>query len=259
MAAQQNLAPILILLALAISFLYLHFSGGSGLARLYLAVALVAASVVLLLPTFSIAMPDWYKTWLGGAKIQLGLDLQGGTHLLMEVKLEEAVSAALKRRGDDLKRELKKNNLEFDAVSLDPSANIAVKLKSSDERTAFLDLLQSSFPDLAAAPVEVSGPGPGYRLEFKPRDLQQLRASAMEQALETIRNRIDQLGVRETTVAREGDSNILVQLPGIQDPQRAKELIGKTAVLQFKLVDDQHNVQDSVRDGPPPGDDILYG
>ena len=81
----------------------------------------------------------------------------------------------------------------------------------------------------------------------------------MDQALETIRNRIDQLGVRETTVAKEGDNEILVQLPGIQDPERAKELIGKTAVLEFKLVDDTNNVQDAIKNGPPPGDEILYG
>jgi preprotein translocase subunit SecD len=65
--------------------------------------------------------------------------------------------------------------------------------------------------------------------------------------------------VRETTVAREGDNDILVQLPGIQDPERAKELIGKTAVLEFKILDDKHTVADALRDGPPPGDEILYG
>ena len=81
----------------------------------------------------------------------------------------------------------------------------------------------------------------------------------MEQALETIRNRIDQLGVRETTIAQEGNDEILVQLPGIQDPERAKELIGKTGVLEFKLVDDKQSVSDALRDGPPPGDEILYG
>src|SRR5262249_58026838 len=87
----------------------------------------------------------------------------------------------------------------------------------------------------------------------------QMKADVMDKALETIRNRIDQLGVRETTVVREGDNEILVQLPGIQDPERAKELIGKTAVLEFKLIDDSHNVQDAIQNGPPPGTEILYG
>ena len=81
----------------------------------------------------------------------------------------------------------------------------------------------------------------------------------MDQALETIRNRIDQLGVRETVVQKEGDNDILVQLPGIQDPERAKELIGKTAVLEFKLLDDKYNLADALKNGPPPGDEILYG
>src|SRR5260370_39316067 len=81
----------------------------------------------------------------------------------------------------------------------------------------------------------------------------------MDQAVETIRNRIDQLGVRETTVVKEGENDILVQLPGIQDPERAKELIGKTAVLEFKIVDDKNSLADAQRDGPPPGDEILYG
>jgi len=86
-----------------------------------------------------------------------------------------------------------------------------------------------------------------------------VRSNAMDQALETIRNRIDQLGVRETTVVREGERDILVQLPGIQDPERAKELIGKTAVLEFKLVDDAHTIADAEKESPPPGDEILYG
>jgi preprotein translocase subunit SecD len=101
--------------------------------------------------------------------------------------------------------------------------------------------------------------GPTYKMTYRPMALEQVRRNAMEQALETIRNRIDQLGVRETTIAQEGDDEILVQLPGIQDPERAKELIGKTGVLQFKLVDDSHSVSDALRDGPPPGDEILYG
>ena len=107
--------------------------------------------------------------------------------------------------------------------------------------------------------TDSSGPGPAYSLDFKPQELTTIRNNAMDQALETIRNRIDQLGVRETTVAKEGDNEILVQLPGIQDPERAKELIGKTAVLEFKLVDDTNNVQDAIKNGPPPGDELLYG
>ncbi|HUI25855.1 MAG TPA: protein translocase subunit SecD, partial [Candidatus Kryptonia bacterium] len=136
---------------------------------------------------------------------------------------------------------------------------VVVTLANAKDRTAFQDLVAKIAADLMVSSVETNGPGAAFQLTFKPRDEQAVRVSAMDQALETIRNRIDQLGVRETTVAREGENEILVQLPGIQDPERAKELIGKTAVLQFKIVDDSHSAEEALRDGPPPGDEILYG
>ena len=255
----QSFGPILILLVLIVSFLYMHFTNGSGLTRIYLAGAIVVAAILILLPSLNIDLPDWFKAGFGSTKIQLGLDLQGGTHLLMAVKLDDAVKTQVRRRADDLKKELKDNKIDGD-VAVDDAGNLTVKLKSSAERTTFLDLAQKSFSDMTVSSnTDSSSPGPVYSMTYKPEELQTIRSNAMDQALETIRNRIDQLGVRETTVAKEGDNEILVQLPGIQDPERAKELIGKTAVLEFKLVDDTKNVQDAIKDGPPAGDEILYG
>ena len=260
MEQTQSFGPILILLVLIVSFLYMHFTNGSGLTRIYLAGGIVLAAILILLPSLNVDLPDWFKAGFGATKIQLGLDLQGGTHLLMAVKLDEAVKTQLHRRGDDLKGELKANKIDFTDVSVDDSGNLIVKLKSSADRTPFLDLVAKSFSDLAVSSnSDSSSIGPSYSMDYKPRELLTIRSNAMDQALETIRNRIDQLGVRETTVAKEGDNEILVQLPGIQDPERAKELIGKTAVLEFKLVDDSKNVQDAIKDGPPPGDEVLYG
>jgi len=255
----QSFGPILILMVLIVSFLYMHFTNGSGLTRIYLAGAIVLAAILILLPSLNVDLPDWFKAGFGATKIQLGLDLQGGTHLLMAVKLDEAVKTQLRRRADDLKKELKDNKIDGD-VAMDASGNPTVKLKSSGDRSAFLDLAQKSFPDLiVSSNTDSSGPGSAYSLNFRPQEEATIRSNAMDQALETIRNRIDQLGVRETTVAKEGDNEILVQLPGIQDPERAKELIGKTAVLEFKLVDDTNNVQDAIKNGPPAGDEIVYG
>ncbi len=255
----QSFGPILILLVLIVSFLYMHFTGGSGLTRIYLAGAIVLASILILLPSLNVDLPDWYKAGFGATKIQLGLDLQGGTHLLLAVQLDEAVKNQLRRRAEDIKRELKANKIDFDSVAVDDSGKLIVKLKSPSDRSAFLDLAQKSFPDLTISSGGDSSGGPAYQLAFKPREEQQIRQLAMDQALETIRNRIDQLGVRETTGAKEGENEILVQLPGIQDPERAKELIGKTAVLEFKLIDDSHSVEDAIKNGPPPGDEVLYG
>ncbi|HLK85930.1 MAG TPA: protein translocase subunit SecD [Candidatus Binataceae bacterium] len=258
--ANADFIPIIILLAVAGAFLWLHFTGGSGRTRLYLAVALAVLGLLILAPSLTSALPDWWTNVVPTPKIQLGLDLQGGTHLLLEVKLDEAVRTQLRRVGDDIRQEMKRNKLEVKDVAQDASGALLVTLPSADERSAFLDLMSKAFSDmmvdLASTPGEA---GPAYRLTYRPMELDQVRRNAMDQALETIRNRIDQLGVRETTIAQEGNDEILVQLPGIQDPERAKELIGKTGVLQFKLVDDSHSVSDALRDGAPPGDEVLYG
>ncbi|HJU12076.1 MAG TPA: hypothetical protein VJ728_14425, partial [Candidatus Binataceae bacterium] len=255
-AASQNPITIVTLLALAGIFLWLHFTNGSGTLRLWLAGGLVAAAVILLLPSMQLSLPSWMQPLDSLPKIELGLDLQGGTHLLLEVKLQDALKTALRRRGDDIQREAKDNKLTPPVVSQNRDGSLAIKLPNPAERSAFMDLMGRAFSDLSLAPASN---GSGYVANFTQPEAVQIRSNAMDQALETIRNRIDQLGVRETTVAKEGDNDILVQLPGIQDPERAKELIGKTAVLQFQLLDDKHSVSDAVRQGAPPGDEILYG
>ena len=258
--ANADFIPIIILLAVAAAFLWLHFTGGSGRTRLYLAVALSLLGLLILAPSLTNALPDWWTSVVPTPKIQLGLDLQGGTHLLLEVKLDEAVRTQVRRVGDDIRQEMKRNKLEVKNVAQDASGALLVTLASADERSAFLDLVNKAFSDLTVNLASTPGEaGPTYRLTYRPMELDQVRRNAMDQALETIRNRIDQLGVRETTIAQEGNDEILVQLPGIQDPERAKELIGKTGVLQFKLVDDNHSVSDALRDGAPPGDEVLYG
>src|SRR5215469_2246934 len=255
--ASQNPTTIVVLMALAGVFLWLHFTNGSGTIRLWLAGGLVAAATILLLPSLQLSLPDWLQPLESLPRIQLGLDLQGGTHLLLEVKLQDAVKTSLRRRGDDIEREAKDNKLTPPLISQSPDGSLVVTLTNPSERSAFQDLMSRAFADLTVglAPNQ----GGAYIANFTQPEAVQIRTNAMDQALETIRNRIDQLGVRETTVAREGENGILVQLPGIQDPERAKELIGKTAVLEFKLLDDKHAVADAVRQGPPAGDEILYG
>jgi preprotein translocase subunit SecD len=253
----QNPVTIVVLLALAAVFLWLHFTNDSSTLRLWLIGALVAAGIILLLPSMRIALPDWAQPLDSLPKVQLGLDLQGGTHLLLEVQLQDAIKTALRRRGDDIARGAKDNKLTPPIIKQAPDGSLLITLPNPSERSSFLDLMSSGFSDLSLAPAP-NQPG-AYVATFTTPEAIQVRSNAMDQALETIRNRIDQLGVRETTVAREGENEILVQLPGIQDPERAKELIGKTAVLEFKLIDDKHSVADALRSGPLPGDEILYG
>jgi preprotein translocase subunit SecD len=253
-----NFAPVMVLLALAIAILYFHLNNGRAQTRIYLTAILVVAAIFLLVPSFTSELPSWWTTYLPVPKIQYGLDLQGGTHLLLDVKLDDAVTNALNRRADDLKREFKDSKVTGANVSTKDNT-VQVELANPSDRSALEDIASRDFTDMKLGSTPSPNGGTIYTLNYTPPDLAQLRTNAMDQALETIRNRIDQLGVRETTVEREGENEILVQLPGIQDPERAKELIGKTAVLEFKIVDDGHSVEDAVKNGPPPGDTILYG
>jgi preprotein translocase subunit SecD len=120
-------------------------------------------------------------------------------------------------------------------------------------------LLKSDFPNLTVANTQTSGGTTEFSLTLSKEELKSLRDYAVDQSLETIRNRIDQFGVSEPIIQREGQSDILIQLPGIQDPERAKEIIGKTALLEFKLVDDAANIEAAVKNGPPLGREVLYG
>src|SRR6266478_3447815 len=153
----QNPIPIAVLLALGVFFLYLHFTNGSGVLRLWLALALVVAGVVLLIPSFRLNLPGPLEALANLPKIELGLDLQGGTHLLLEVKLEEAVKTQLRRVADDVKQEMKQNKIDLKRVTVDPSGAVLVTLASADQRTAFLDLAGKLFSDMVIGLAPSSG------------------------------------------------------------------------------------------------------
>jgi preprotein translocase subunit SecD len=133
---------------------------------------------------------------------------------------------------------------------------IRLRLANPDKHEQVVKLVQDSFPTLAAVPAPDAQPGT-LAFELKPREVQRIRESAREQALNIIRNRIDQFGVAEPTVQAQGSEEIVVQLPGIQDPQRAKELIGKTALLEFKLL--AQGPQAGTVEKPGPGTQALPG
>src|SRR6516165_4975851 len=126
--AGQNPITIVTLLALAGVFLWLHFTNGSGTIRLWLAGGLVAAAVILLLPSLQLSLPAWMQPLDSLPRIQLGLDLQGGTHLLLEVKLQEAVKTSLRRRGDDIQREAKDNKLTPPVTSQNAEGSLVITL-----------------------------------------------------------------------------------------------------------------------------------
>jgi preprotein translocase subunit SecD len=200
-----------------------------GWALLFL--ALTVASVVFLVPSFVQPAPSW---WPWQRPVRLGLDLQGGTHLLYQVDLDQAVDNTVEHQMQDLERDLRE--AQIGAVTLEREGrNIHLRLANTDKRDQVLDLVKERERQVIVVSMPDAEPGE-LTFTLDPKEVQRIRDSVVDQALNIIRNRIDQFGVAEPTVQAQGTDEIVVQLPGIQEPQRAKELIGKTAQLEFRLL-----------------------
>src|SRR3990167_3702297 len=226
--------------------------------RLVIFSALTFAAAFYLVPTFIGELPSWWGGFLPTERIHLGLDLQGGSHLVLEVKVDKAVENALERIKEDMRKLLREKAVPPSELERNQGNQIRLKVPAANgDRVR--DLLKSEFPNLVLVSSRADPGGVEFLLALHERELRSLREDTVDHSLETIRNRIDQFGVSEPIIQRRGRQDILVQLPGIQDPERAKEIIGKTALLEFKLVDEVHSVEEAVRKGSPPGTEILYG
>jgi preprotein translocase subunit SecD len=223
--------------------------------RILLVVGLTTLAVVFLLPT----MLGGSAGFLPKKRMRLGLDLQGGMHLVLTVDVDAAVTSALERMVDEMGRDLRKAGVRGSKVQRSGATGIEAVI-GNESREKSEELIRTNFPNLKMQSSETRDNDVVYKLELQPQEVKRMRESAVDQSLETIRNRVDQFGVTEPTIQRQGDNDILVQLPGVQDPARAKELIGKTALLEFKLVHEPAGAGEYVRgDKPlPAGTQILY-
>ncbi len=220
--------------------------------RALLVVGLLCASFVYLGPTLMRPLPSWWPSFFPKEPIRLGLDLQGGIHLILQVEVDKAVENAVNSNMEDLKRELATAQIPVSKLERQGDT-IHIQPQTPDKDSAISDLIKNKFPTLVYASDSSAGAGEAV-LKLEDRERRRIREFAVDQSIETIRNRIDQFGVREALIQRSGSDGILIQLPGIQDAQRAKDLIGKTAVLEFKLVANQGDPKH-----PPPGTEVLYG
>ena len=196
------------------------------------------------LPGLSNVMPD---------KIHLGLDLQGGIHLVLEVDADKAVELRAERFVDEIKDALRSKKIGFTKVVKTGAWDIDVVLPSNEQLNEFNETLKSDFPSLKPATTETTPEGTIVLLTMDQKEVNDLRNNAVTQGLETIRNRIDQFGVSEPDIRPEHGDRILVQLPGIKNPQEAIELIGKMAVLEFKFVAQNVTAQEIQDNKMPPG------
>jgi preprotein translocase subunit SecD len=219
---------------------------------LYGAVTLFA--ILLLVPTVTSDLPPWWSKVLPSDKIHLGLDLQGGMYLLLEVESDKAVESYLYQIANNLRDSLKEQGVPVGKAEAEKD-RIVLEFSGAKEK---VDSVLARYPVLH----ELSSTGQGgiwkVQLVLDPKEVESAKRRAIDQALEIIRNRVDQFGVSEPEITLQGKDQLLVQLPGIRDTERAINLIGKTAVLEFKLVDEEGNVEEALKGNVPEGDEILY-
>jgi preprotein translocase subunit SecD len=225
--------------------------------RTLLVLGLVCLAGLYLVPTLAGTVPSWLGV-LKDSKISYGLDLQGGTHLILTVDVDEAVRKYVDVNAEQLRRQLRSEGVRAPQVRRSGDTQVTVKV-SGDDRDELEGVVSESFPNFRVTSSNSDGELLVQELALIEGEVSRVRQSAVDQSLETIRNRIDQFGVSEPIIQRQGTNDILVQLPGIQDPERAKELIGKTAVLEFKLVRDPNGDAYSAGGKPlPAGTEVLY-
>ena len=176
--------------------------------------------------------PQWLRS-LGAHPMKLGLDLSGGVHFLLEVDMDKAVDARMKVYEGDVKSLLRKEKVRYRSL---PQLNGAIQLGFSDEATReqARGLIRKNFNDFDVTAADLNGQ-PVLRLAMTPAKLAEIREYSIKQNLTTVRNRVNELGVAEPLVQRQGANRIVVELPGVQDTAEAKRILGKTANLEFRL------------------------
>ena len=219
---------------------------------------LIFVALVYLTPSFSPELPLWWSSFLPQEKIHLGLDLQGGVHLILEVEAKKAVESNLERIVEELKHDLRRGKIRYLELKRIGIEGIRLTLMRAEDGEELRNLVDRDYQDFKLEAAETAAEGMAFKLLLNARARNQIMRLATDQALETIRNRVDQFGVTEPDIRPQEDQRILIQLPGIKDPKRAIDLIGKTALLEFKLVDEDNSLEAALRGDIPAGDEILY-
>jgi preprotein translocase subunit SecD len=227
--------------------------------RVGITVVVFLAALFYLIPSLTDNLPEFWKKNLPADKIHLGLGLQGGMHLVLEVDTNKALEGTIERMSNDIKENLMEKKIRFRGISQAKTDSTTLEFPDKPARDAFEKVLKDSYPDFEVASSEVREGRELVHIKIKAKRALEIKKLAVEQGLETIRNRVDQFGISEPEIIPQGEDRIIVQLPGVKDPGRAKNLIGKTAMLEFKLLDEDHNLAEAMKGNIPEGDIIAYG
>lgn len=201
------------------------------------------------------AAPQWLSN-AGALPMYLGLDLRGGVHFLLEVDMATAQRRAEDRYVADLRATLREAKIRYRGIARDGGGGIKITLRAADAAEEALKTIRKELPGLVAT-AEDTGSDEVLSASLAETELDQLFKFALEQNVTALRNRVDELGVAEPVVQRQGDRRIVVQLPGVQDTARAKRILGRTATLEMMMVDEEHSLEAALGGKVPPGSKIY--
>lgn len=246
-----------------------------------LILVLLLISILLAIPSFYKDLPFWWKRFFPSEGFRLGLDLQGGMHLILKVDVDAAVRNALELAGRDLEETWIEEGIPLMRLEEEDTSHLVYALPNEETAKRFTRIIAEDFPNIEVVSTTKQKNIPVVTLRLTKREVEFIKKNAVAQSLEVIRNRIDQFGVTEPVIVRQGEDEIVIQLPGIKDPERAMKLIGQTAQLEFKLVDEEarldlkklidealasgklpkgysiEELNNILKDVIPPGDEIL--
>jgi preprotein translocase subunit SecD len=200
--------------------------------------------------------PGWMRK-LGLKPMSLGLDLRGGVYFMYEVDAKGAVKQLLTSMESDYRTLLRKERIPFTGVTSDGVDSVKIGLRSGEDAQKVTNLLRQQDPNLVLN-TDTLGEGGSVTVQLSPTQVKQRQDFAIQQNITTLRNRVDELGVTEPIVARQGLDRIVVQLPGVQDPNEALRVLGATATLEFRLVDNEGDVALADRTKRAPLGSKLY-
>jgi preprotein translocase subunit SecD len=198
--------------------------------------------------------PAWLSS-IGALPMYLGLDLRGGVHFLLEVDMKAALEKAAIRYQNDFRSELRNAKIRYGRIAREGNA-VTVHFSTRDQRDAAASRLGTTFTDLAFTPADQAE---GFTLtaRLKPEAEKRTQEFALQQNITTLRNRVNELGVAEPVIQQQGASRVVVQLPGVQDTAKAKDILGRTATLEIRMVDEQADPVAISQGRAPFGVDVV--
>jgi preprotein translocase subunit SecD len=202
------------------------------------------------------ASPQWL-TAIGALPMYLGLDLRGGVHFLLQVDMKAALDKAADRYTTDIRSLMREKKVQYAGIARE-GPNVVARFRDATERTKARSEISNAFPDLLLREIEGSDGELRLAASLKPEAQKKIQDGAVQQNIQILRNRVNELGVAEPIIQQQGSERVVVQLPGVQDTARAKDILGRTASLEIRMVNDEPGAVEAALAGQVPfGSDLF--